>query len=229
MSSESKLKKRDIAHHEATSRRVAFIGPLFTCSRRRRPTMSATPASPTKRGKLKYFNTDFDDLDPVITYRHLQSPNIGPKHPLRIVALCDCNAFYANCEQVRLGIDPKIPLVVSQWGMLIAVNYPAREFGISRIDKADDARKRCPDLMIVHVATYARDDPVPKYRDKPDVKTHKVWTLYCDIHRLLQLNHLMQNLSPKTCLDLYRNESIKIHNMLKELLPTGEVGMNSSS
>ncbi|KAH8118115.1 eta DNA polymerase [Phellopilus nigrolimitatus] len=139
--------------------------------------MSTVPNSPSKKGKLKAFSSDFDDLDPTLTYRHILSPTIGPKHPLRVVALCDCNAFYANCEQVRLGIDPETPLVVLQWGMLIAVNYPARSFGISRMDKVDEARKRCPDLVVVHVATYAEGENEPKYWEKPDIKTHKVsWT-----------------------------------------------------
>lgn len=132
--------------------------------------MSGLPS----KGKLKDFNHDFDDLDPEITYRHITSPTIGPKHPLRVVALCDCNAFYANCEQVRLGIDPETPLVVIQWGALIAVNYPARNYGISRMDKLEDARKRCPDLVVVHVATYAEGDDKPEYWEKPNIKTHKV-------------------------------------------------------
>ena len=58
--------------------------------------------------------------------------------------------------------------------MLIAVNYPAREFGISRMDKIDEAMKRCPDLKVVHVATYAKGESEAKYWDKPDVRTHKV-------------------------------------------------------
>lgn len=133
------------------------------------------PPSPSKgKGKLKEFSSEFDDLDPVVTYRHIFSSTIGPKHPLRVVALCDCNAFYANCEQVRLGIDPEKPLVVAQWGMLIAVNYPTREFGISRMDKPHEAVKRCKDLIVVHVATYAEGELEPKYHEKPDAKTHKV-------------------------------------------------------
>ena len=135
---------------------------------------SSSSASTASKGKLKDFNPDFDDLNPLITYRHLQSPIIGPKHPLRVIALCDCNAFYANCEQVRLGLDPEVPLVVLQWGMLIAVNYPARRYGISRMDKLEDARKRCPDVMVVHVATYAEGENEPKYWENPDIKTHKV-------------------------------------------------------
>ncbi|OCB84740.1 eta DNA polymerase [Sanghuangporus baumii] len=161
--------------------------------------MSATPSSPVKKGKLKQFSSDYDDLDPIITYRHLHSSVIGPKHPLRIVALVDCNAFYANCEQVRLKLDPETPLVVLQWGMLIAVNYPARKYGISRMDKPDDALKRCPNLIVVHVATYAQGEPEPKYWEKPDIKTHKAWIKF------------------------WIRESTKIHSMLQELLPSGEV------
>lgn len=42
------------------------------------------------------------------------------------------------------------------------------------MDKIDEALKRCPDLKVVHVATYAKGDSEAKYWDKPDVKTHKV-------------------------------------------------------
>lgn len=75
---------------------------------------------------------------------------------------------------VRLNVDPTKPLVVAQWDSLIAINYPARKFGISRMDKSVDALKRCPELIIVHVATYKEGDPEPAYHDAPDSKTHKV-------------------------------------------------------
>lgn len=35
-------------------------------------------------------------------------------------------------EMARLKLDPTVPLAVQQWQGLIAVNYAAREFGISR-------------------------------------------------------------------------------------------------
>ncbi|EUC64888.1 DNA polymerase eta subunit, partial [Rhizoctonia solani AG-3 Rhs1AP] len=53
-------------------------------------------------------------------------------NPMRVIALCDNDAFYASCERVRLDVDPEQPLVVQQWTNLIAVNYPARKFGITR-------------------------------------------------------------------------------------------------
>jgi DNA polymerase eta len=104
------------------------------------------PLSPNRKGKGRAIGEDFEtlNLNPRITYRHIQSHNLGVRDPLRVVALCDSDAFYAACEVVRLGIDKNRPLVVLQWDSLIAVNYPARKFGISRMDKLNDAKKRCP-------------------------------------------------------------------------------------
>ncbi|KAJ8589533.1 DNA/RNA polymerase [Rhizopogon salebrosus TDB-379] len=151
------------------------------------------------KGKAKAANPDYDDLRPTITYRQILSNNLGVRDPLRIVALCDSDAFYAACERVRLGLDPSVPIVVQQWESLIAVSYPAREFGISRMDKLKDAKKKCPNLLAVHVATYKEGEKEPGYWDDVDTRTHKV------------------------SLDLYRRESNKIIGMFKEALPTGEV------
>lgn len=58
------------------------------------------------------------------TYRHLLSPSsFTPTNPLRVIALCDIDAAYAQFEQVRLGLSPDIPLICAQWQSLIAVNY----------------------------------------------------------------------------------------------------------
>ncbi|KAH9925458.1 DNA/RNA polymerase [Amylocystis lapponica] len=160
---------------------------------------SSKPTSSVWKGKAKATEADYDDLNPVITYRHLLSHNLGVKDPLRVVALCDSDAFYAACEQVRLGIDPALPLVVQQWDSLIAVNYPARKFGISRMAKIKDARKLCPELVVVHVATYREGEKEPGYWENPDTLTHKV------------------------SLDHYRRESMKIIQMFKDGLPTGEI------
>ncbi|TFK40232.1 DNA polymerase eta [Crucibulum laeve] len=164
------------------------------------------PRSPTRptalwKGKAKATedSEDFNDLNPVITYRHAVAQNLGIRDPLRVVALCDSDAFYAACEMVRLGVDKETPLVVLQWEMLIAVNYPARKFGISRMDKLKDAKKRCPHLKVVHVATYKEGEKEPGYWDNVDTNTHKV------------------------SLDYYRRESSKIAGMFKDGLPGCEV------
>ncbi|KIJ14289.1 hypothetical protein PAXINDRAFT_79476 [Paxillus involutus ATCC 200175] len=160
---------------------------------------SPSKASTLWKGKGKVTAQDYDDLRPTITYRHLFSHNLGAKDPLRVIALCDSDAFYAACERVRLGLDPSVPLVVQQWESLIAVSYPAREFGISRMDKTKDAKKKCPNLVAIHVATYKEGEKEPGYWDDVNTRTHKV------------------------SLDLYRRESNKIINLFKEALPSGEI------
>ena len=142
-------------------------------------TLQTSPVSPWK-GKAKLAENNFNDFDandlsPPLTYRHLLSHNLGVRDPLRVIALCDSDAFYAACEMVRLKTPPDTPLVVLQWDALIAVNYPARKYGISRMDKLKEAKKRCPHLVVVHVATYKEGDEEPRYWDKVDTNTHKVW------------------------------------------------------
>ncbi|KAJ7454776.1 hypothetical protein FB451DRAFT_1099682 [Mycena latifolia] len=139
---------------------------------------------------------DFDDLNPTITYRHLFAHNLGVRDPLRVISLCDSDAFYAACEMVRLGIQLQDkPLVVLQWQLLIAVNYPARKFGITRMMDLQKAKELCPELIVVHVATYAEGDKEPAYRETPDSRTHKI------------------------SLDFYRRESAKMLQLYMQGLP----------
>lgn len=37
-----------------------------------------------------------------------------------------------------------------------------------------EAKKKCPDLVAVHTATYREGDIEPAYHENPDVRTHKV-------------------------------------------------------
>ncbi|MBW0506013.1 hypothetical protein O181_045728 [Austropuccinia psidii MF-1] len=137
---------------------------------------------------------------PLVTYRQLHSATIPPQHPLRVIAHCDIDAAYAQFEQVRLKIPPDKPLAVQQWRGLIAVNYPARAFGIQRHLDCDEAKKKCPDLICVHVATYAhaQAETQAQYHLNPKPETHKV------------------------SLDPYRRESIKILKIFAESCPTIE-------
>lgn len=160
---------------------------------------NSPPRPSAWKGKGKITNEDYDDLRPTITYRHILSQNLGVRDPLRVIALCDSDAFYAACERVRLGLDAGAPLVVQQWESLIAVSYPARKYGISRMDKVKDAKKKCPNLVAVHVATYKEGEREPGYWEDIDTRTHKV------------------------SLDLYRRESSKIINIMKQSLPSGEI------
>jgi len=83
----------------------------------------------------------------------------------RVIMHLDLDAFYAQVEMVRLGVPRDLPLAVQQWGSLIAINYPARKYGISRRDSAASGLAKCPSLRLVHVETLdfdggTRDDGV---------------------------------------------------------------------
>ena len=97
-----------------------------------------------------------------------------PFHPLRTIAHCDIDAAYAQFEAVRLGVPDDIPLISAQWQSIIAVNYPARKFGIKRFNTIDEAKKLCPHLLVQHVATYRNGEAEAGYWGEVDPQTHKV-------------------------------------------------------
>ncbi|WEW55990.1 N-acetyltransferase eso1 [Emydomyces testavorans] len=130
------------------------------------------------------------------THRHLHLlRTFSARTPLRVIAHIDLDAFYAQCEMVRLRTPRTQPLAVQQWDSLIAVNYAARPFNISRMLSAREARARCPQLMTVHVATFREGEGGKwAYRAEGDqsVETDKV------------------------SLDPYRAESRKILGMVRD-------------
>ena len=80
---------------------------------------------------------------------------------------------------------------------LIAVNYPARAFGIGRHCTVAEAKKLCPDLVAVHVATWREGEDRWSYRsDAPEHIT-----------------------TDKVSLDPYRLQSRRILGLVKEHLP----------
>ncbi|WZH48710.1 Dna polymerase eta subunit [Fusarium acuminatum] len=132
------------------------------------------------------------------TYRQFsQLASSNNSNPLRVIAHIDLDAFYAQCEMVRLGIPKDKPLAVQQWQGLIAVNYPAREHGIGRHCDVEEAKKLCPDLITQHVATWREGDSKWAYREDAaaNIATDKV------------------------SLDFYRLQSRRILATIKEALP----------
>ena len=114
------------------------------------------------------------------TYRHLLNLQaMTVFNPLRTIAHCDIDAAYAQFEQVRLGLPDDIPLICAQWQSIIAVNYPARKFGIKRFNTIDEARKMCPHLLIQHVATFRNGEAQAGYWGEVDPQTHKVGPTVC--------------------------------------------------
>ncbi|KAL6718812.1 N-acetyltransferase eso1 [Lecanora helva] len=132
------------------------------------------------------------------TFKHLSQLGLASTAcPLRVVAHIDLDAFYAQCEGVRLGIPEDQPLAVQQWQGLIAINYPARKYGLNRHITITEAKKLCPQLIMQHVATWKEGDEKWAYHKDAfaHIATHKV------------------------SLDPYRLESRRILACIKDVLP----------
>ncbi|KAG0369059.1 DNA-directed DNA polymerase eta rad30 [Gamsiella multidivaricata] len=107
----------------------------------------------------------------------------------------------ALVEQIRLGLTADVPLVSQQWNAIIAVNYAARKFGITRLHhNIFDAKQLCPELVCAHVATLGPGDSKPDYYPSPSRYTHKV------------------------SLDPYRKASAKIFNVFRRFAPKFQKG-----
>ncbi|OAA38704.1 sister chromatid cohesion protein Eso1 [Beauveria brongniartii RCEF 3172] len=164
------------------------------------------------------------------TYRQLsQMASYVATSPLRVVAHVDLDAFYAQCEMVRLGLPDDQPLAVQQWQSLIAINYPARKAGIGgRLGSVSDAKKACPDLIAQHVATWREGDDKWAYRDDAaaNMATDKVSLdpYRLESRRILALvrEHLPQNLQrvEKASVDeVFLDLSAQVHSILLDRFP----------
>lgn len=151
------------------------------------------PSSPLVSGARKKSNFTYRQL-------HLLS-QASVSCPLRCIALIDYDAFYAQCEMVRLGVAETQPLAVQQWQGLIAINYPAREFGLNRHVTVTEAKTKCPDIVVQHVATWREGDDNWAYRE--------------DAAKHIQTD--------KVSLDPYRLESRKSLALVKEILPPAPI------
>lgn len=83
----------------------------------------------------------------------------------RIIALVDMDCFYVQVVQRNNPSLKGRPCAVVQYkewrgGGIIAVGYEAREFGVTRQMRGDDAKQKCPEINLVQV---------PENRGKADL------------------------------------------------------------
>lgn len=133
------------------------------------------------------------------TYRDLRLLKQGsPNSPLRVITLVDYDAFYAQCESVRLGLSPEVPLAVQQWNAIIALNYAARGNGLSRGMSVDDVKAKCPEVVLQHVATRREG--------------HPTWAYRSDVSKKMKTD--------KAALDPYRLEARRTMGLIRAILST---------
>ena len=83
----------------------------------------------------------------------------------KVIIHIDLDAFYAQVERRRLNLPMDAPVCVIQHDMLIAVGYPARKFGITRIMNSTEAKKLCPQVNLVPVEIKNNVVSLERYRN----------------------------------------------------------------
>ncbi|KAL4548520.1 hypothetical protein Ndes2526B_g01087 [Nannochloris sp. 'desiccata'] len=146
-------------------------------------------------------------------------PEQAPQGDTRVILHIDLDCFYAQVEQVRLGIPRDVPVAVQQWEGLIAVNYAARAKGITRHMRVGEAKIKCPDLVCVHVETLggggaaSEEPPRDTAADDNSIGAGGSTTAIDRVDRLTQ----------KACLERYRRANSEILKILHKLAPTSVI------
>ena len=81
----------------------------------------------------------------------------------RIILHCDLNSFYASVELLSHPDLRTVPMAVcgdpsSRHGIILAKNEPAKRFGVQTAETIWQAKKKCPDLVLLppHHRLYRR-------------------------------------------------------------------------
>ena len=72
----------------------------------------------------------------------------------RIIFHCDCNSFFASCEELLYPELKKVPMAVTgdpenRHGIILAKNQLAKKYDIRTAETIWQARRKCPDLVCV--------------------------------------------------------------------------------
>jgi len=71
----------------------------------------------------------------------------------RVIYLADCDSFFASVEETFHPEYKKVPFAVAgdpenRRGIILAKNQLAKKFGIKTAETINDAKKKCPDLLL---------------------------------------------------------------------------------
>ena len=72
----------------------------------------------------------------------------------RVILHCDLNCFYASVELLSHPDLRDVPVAVcgdpsSRHGIILAKNEPAKQFGVKTAETIWQAKKKCPDLVLL--------------------------------------------------------------------------------
>ena len=98
----------------------------------------------------------------------------------RVIFHCDLNSFYASVELLSHPDLQNVPMAVcgdphSRHGIILAKNEPAKKFGIQTAETIWQAKKKCPDLVLL-----------PPHHDLYHVYSKKVNAIYDEYTDLVE-------------------------------------------
>uniref|UniRef100_A0A0B6ZJQ7 DNA polymerase eta n=1 Tax=Arion vulgaris TaxID=1028688 RepID=A0A0B6ZJQ7_9EUPU len=124
----------------------------------------------------------------------------------REVVLIDMDCFYVQVEQ---RLDPSLkgkPCAVVQYktfrgGGIIAVGYEARAFGVNRNMCGDEAKKKCPDILLARVPESRGKADLTRYREA-GAEVIAVFGKFCSCVERASIDEAFLDLSEEVTLRL---------------------------
>ncbi|KAI4471397.1 dna polymerase eta [Holotrichia oblita] len=93
------------------------------------------------------------------------------EHTNRVIVLVDMDCFYCQVEEKLNPFLVGKPIAVVQYnawkgGGIIAVNYPARDKGVTRHMRGNEAKAKCPNIVLVrYLKVHLLLQTITRYRD----------------------------------------------------------------
>jgi len=93
----------------------------------------------------------------------------------RVILHCDCNNFFASVELLKYPELRDKPVAVAgdpegRHGIILAKNMIAKKYGVQTAETIWQARKKCPDLVLV-----------PPHHDEYEAMSQQVNAIYCSV------------------------------------------------
>ena len=93
----------------------------------------------------------------------------------RVILHCDCNNFFASVELLKYPELQDKPVAVAgdpegRHGIILAKNMIAKRMGVQTAETIWQARKKCPDLVLV-----------PPHHDEYEAMSRRVNEIYCSV------------------------------------------------
>ncbi|XP_043252825.1 DNApol-eta isoform X1 [Colletes gigas] len=146
----------------------------------------------------------------------------------RIVVLIDMDCFFCQVEtKLRPEYEGK-PLAVvqyNQWklGGIIAVNYEAREYGVTRHMRGEEAKEKCQDLILASVPCLRGKADTSRYRSAGR-EVIEVIRKHCNVVERASVDEAYMDLTDTINKRMLTNSTISTEHLITQLSNTFVVG-----